>query len=70
VDFFAAFFAFFFFFMAAMVVILLMSVAVGRWSSERRGFGPWARSLTVNDDCTGVRWAQEKNGKNPDISVA
>jgi hypothetical protein len=34
--FFAAFFAFFFFFMAAMVVFLLMSVAVGRWSTERR----------------------------------
>ena len=23
----------------------LMSVAVGRWSAERRGFGPWARPL-------------------------
>jgi hypothetical protein len=47
-----------------------MSVADGRWSTERYGFDPWARPLTVNDNGTSVCNAQLKNGKSTDISVA
>jgi hypothetical protein len=55
----------------AMIVILCVSVVFRQVILvERRGFGPWARLLAVNDHRTPVRTMQWKNGKNADISVA
>jgi hypothetical protein len=48
----------------AMIVILCVSVVCRQVILfERRGFGPWARLLAVNDHCIPARAAQWEKWK-------